>query len=1550
MFRPLTASHRRPHRRGTSFVLIVVIMLSITAAGATAFALMSLKVKTVTGLQADAQGRGGKVRPEVPDPTDTVNRFFGALIYDVGDDQYADLINALRGHSFAASMYGRTPGNTTPYNGVGTFHQQGSTYAYGAAAYGLTGDRARYVAYNPMTLNGLPFLLDPEWTQHRGHAGGAWPASFAASQGGRAYVSKAAGYSYPDLKDFFLAQLDPGTGEVLTPSFHRNTAFGSLAPSNGNWYNAEGRLLTLRPRPAEHPNFPRVPPDSDGIYRGDVQNFPGGYRYDASTGRYYAINDSLWMNIGLPTTFIGTKRVQPLVAPLIVPLNGLFDASSHGNTFGANAHRGAQGFGPWEVNGRYGLSNYDAEHANVVNQRGPRQQRNGTASRAFAPSNSGTLPSGSPVAWNSAPAGFPAYPSGPFLGGVPAFGPAAYQDDNGAVNGHPALYSPTEWPTSNLLANRAYPTSDVKRLNLRYAFTPFWYSESDLAPFAPNALRGTAGFTVATSQTTRHGYRLDPAHPNRALWTTRSYELDRPKVVPNFIDGGGAGPVRGLEYGTGPGGPEKAGVVAPGTPPLIPGGAATFSPYPQPQNRGALTDFAAPNAAGAHQWYNAMARLGSVNVNRPLADYRLDLTAALSAGNMGNVATATADRQQLARDIFVRFVVALGAGAVVDPATGNYTVTAPAGSTQYHALRYLAQLSVNIVDYIDNDDISTVFIWNPDALTPGGVDFNSAGDVGNRVVFGVEKPRLVINEAYSEVVNAPNDPPNGPGNGMGGNNPPAGPAHVRFWFELLNPTTTNNHNPVGVPPTVNVLGTGAVTLSGYRIEIRRADRQTGVGAANRDAANTTQSNHLFTNPANVTGSFEPTAGDPDAVYTFPAVPAANTPGAVEPNNGAYRPAANALPANGFVLVGPPANNRQDNFAPNGGVWQNKVGDAAGDPTPAPGSTALGYSIPLPGNGVVTGTEFKRHIVLLRRLANPYAGPSPSNPFITTDMMDYVPSFDSINRLNGGGLNRNEHGMMNGNGYDPLAGRFAIGKVQPYAAFCAPTAWRGGAVNYNTYTFPNSMVLRQTVANGGQPLHTFGQHNGATQNPLDSATYVPGAAPQLRNVDGMGNARTETLMAPFDWLVHMDRQLINQSELFQVRDTPPHRVTNQFVRATNAVTPSGAAPGVTYDAGFANWRAIQDGVARAFEYLTVRPYTAGVAHGGRMPGRVNINAVQDRRVLHGLFDPQGGNGFGPAFVDNTAWAQWFNTRTAVETSTQADGVTVVNRARAAQGTIIEGFGGDRPFVPFGGPAAAGNAGAFAYVNGGNIDQTILRRPPPPAVMPATGLIGPHPHLYTNAGNSLATYPSSHPDGPDYHRAEPLRKVMNNLTYVNQQYAVFVTIGYFEVDGTVATANGQSIPRLGAEAYLNVPGDARHQYFAVVDMSNMALDPASGGAATGPRFFTSLEATARPAGMSGNATLNVAYSRFDATNVYVASDGQEVPISVGSRLVLGYGVEEQIVTVTGIVGNAVQVTGMTRTAWGGTSVSNVRPGYPGPQPAFRPDDPAHKPVIPYFDKVK
>lgn len=1650
MFRPLRLSHRQPPRRGTSFILIVVIMVALFAAIGTAYVLYAMQQAKVALYEKDAQG-GGTIPPlqTPPDPTATVNAFFADLIYDVdyGNNNLAYLNNALRGHGIARSMYGydaslinntTTPQPATnPWNGVGLFQDTNSM-----------GQRLQQVNHTIMVVGpNKYFLLDPEYMGERviPAAGPIPPFDYNS----RTYVGKNAGYSYPDLKDFFLGSVDPVTGQVLVPSFYRpwlmKQFLTQIAPTyNGPtlaqgspiWTNPQGRLYSLRPWPTDHPNFPYPPPNSDGSVTGDVQNLPGGVGVQQ--------NDSFWMNIGLPViTLPGGQKVQPLVAPLVLPLNGLFNLNAHGNVYYSGAQNSYAGYGPWEVNMGYVLP----DAANIINGnapnigRGPYQQYIGTNSRAYAPYSAAPLPSYSPVAWNNTVIGSPiAYPTGNTISGLPTF--TNLQSNNAAATTHPSLFNPTEWPdTPAGRTNRIFPLGDIKRLHAVYAGTPSWYQQGQVTQVATSLLGDQTNFPyVIPGQGTVDKYRLDPEHANRMLFTSRGYDLARPKLVPSFVNPGTTNAVQ---------------LTANANPTLyVPKlSYPSVSQYPTPTTPGTGSDFSADanTMNGAHRWSNALVALGAVDLNRPLADYRGNPGNGNTLSNdTGNMQRADYDRRKLAHDIFVRLAVATGAAGIsISSMTGTeypayqYTITVtPAGNqTQFDTLRYLAQLAVNIVDYIDNDDISTVFVWNP--VTTGGPNYatdpatdpnnfatapianSPAGQIGLSVVFGHEKTRLVINEAYSEITN---DPATSPlpvpqAGGVPQPLPANSNAHVRFWLELLNPSSTLTP----AAPANNPMGTGQVSLAAYQIEIRRETRQTGVamGSTDTGAVGNNQYPYLFNNNSNPTGGFNQNQGAADIVLNLGTCNSTNNI-TVSPNNSNFNGGGGGNGANGMILLGPSINTSNSvEFFPDttSAAWTPApkgsailIGGGVNAPSAAPGSPSMAYTMTMPQAQTLSSPEFRRHIILLRRLANPYAAASNTNPYVTVDLMDYVPSFDAVyvaadTAPSTARVSRPSANPKNdGSEYDPIAysatgpaSRFSVGKVQPYAghayAYVNPNTGANAYGQFNQYSFAGnvngstnatqaSMVLNQvlptnnntTVTAGktttGQPgpMNTFGTHNSATSATTipTGQTFVAGTPPSLTDptTKNAQNNNNQTLMLPFDWLPQMDRPLVNEIELLSVRDTPPHRVTDQFLLGNTA------SPGVAYRFGAAPW--LSDGYTRALEFLTVKSYVMGVPHGGRVPGKINVNVLRDQRVLFGLLDPQAGNNFNSGFVTGSAWS-WMGSRqnSGVITSTRADGTGMPTTGAPGQSIFDANATGayDRPFMPFGAPIAASGGIAYGSATGATntVDQTILRR--------NSGT----PYLYFNVNTGVASVPN----GPTYMRAEAARKIMNNITTVNHQYVVFLTVGYFNVTGSVTVGpNNMTIPQLGSEAYLTAPGDMRQKFVAVVDMSNMALDPVNPTIAQPMNpgyqwqpFFTSLEQTAYANGTNATATLNIPYTTFVPypsaasvnpllSTVYVGADGQQVPISPGnpslnpplaqSTLVIGYGSEQQVVMVTGVnvpTGSQfAQVTVQTvsgqpfRTAWAGTCVSNVRPGYMGPQPNFDYTNPLYAPVLPYVERLK
>src|SRR5206468_11280053 len=92
-------------------------------------------------------------------------------------------------------------------------------------------------------------------------------------------------------------------------------------------------------------------------------------------------------------------------------------------------------------------------------------------------------------------------------------------------------------------------------------------------------------------------------------------------------------------------------------------------------------------------------------------------------------------------------------------------------------------------------------------------------------------------------------------------------------------------------------------------------------------------------------------------------------------------------------------------------------------------------------------------------------------------------------------------------------------------------------------------------------------------------------------------------------------------------------------------------------------------------------------------------------------------------------------------------------------------------------------------------------------------------------AAATVPTATPNPYAYY--EMLTKIQNNLTTRSNAFAVFLTVGFFDVmDDTTLPV------KLGAEIKNKNGQPTRHRMFAVVDRTNLALD-----ASTGPTDTTS-----------------------------------------------------------------------------------------------------------------
>lgn len=1476
MLRTMTAP---PSRRG--------VTLLMTLAALTMFALVGLLALNYARDQAEVArinstpGGGGGGEQALPsDGFGEFNSFLAGLVFD-DEDTGRGLANAMRGHSLVATKYGRARfGQPDAYPvlafaGVGTFGGPTQSPAFG----GL--DRRQIV--NHRLFRGMTAVLDPEYNGERPLP--LPPAGQPVNYTGT-YFPKNAPYTYPDVKDFFLAALCPATGEVLVPSFHRPHLFGTLNPANPNWTNAQGKFLTLRPRPAEHPNFPPVAANADGTFSGDVQNLPGGFAQIQGLGAVQR-NDSLWIDIGLPLiTLPSGKKLKPLVAPLILDLDGRLNLSVHGNLLGetltpaVRGHLSGEGLGPWEVSLEQlagGNAAYAAELQALVRARGVPRTQGGRTQRAYYERYAAAteLPRYAQVPW----IGF----TDPLALRLPGEGNARYYSDaplfqggydsrNAPVAAHPSLFNPHEWPTSGANTPLVFPLSDTKVLSHRYAPPR---SETDQLSFAAQAqtlLRGSFAAPGTPAVNVVNPHRADPAHTFRHLLTTYSQTTDHGGLTPGFGQG--------------------------------------QSPF---------------------------AALPPIDLNRPLADYRANPALPLSETNVTpqSAQRAQLDRQQFANDIFVRLVAAISPPGALPPGVGTLAPTGDMklipnmGQPERDNLRKYAQLAVNIVDYLDNDDVISPFVWD---TTPGLAATDST-------VFGVEKPRLVLNEGYSEVTNDPADPAFTDPLQMAQR-----PAHVRFWLELVNPTET----PYTAP--THPFGDGSVRLkypthNPYKVEIvRNASGPVNVTARLRN----TPADPGY--PGNVTGDSGTT---PLLTFDFSQAGAAQS--VVPPSNG--NPATGVVVCKPDVPAPPPGG---PDFNPTNIPAAALTITAAG---PGAANRSLTYQMPLAavldqaGNGIDPASGLDHHVVLLRRLANPYLPPSAGNPFVTVDVLNHVRTRDRVLLANGSRNNmpRQPRTTPTGAGYDPnTAGGAAdlrpqsYGKVQPYAAW-----------SLRDSLFPASLVLRQdptAVGTGADGVrHTLGRANSRAAAPPQLATYT--AAGTLT-----GN---ETIMTPFEWLVHLDRPVTNQIELMHVTLGKPHELTTNFLRTPPAVPGPVAKNTDTLFYSVTQMRA-GDQLYRALDLLRVQPRTHQSAIGGRVPGRLNINTIQDRRVWRALFDAQTASGvnlnsFDPAFVD-ALWDRFVGGSRTTNMVNKTDATGVDHPCPVPGATVHDGVPGgtDRPFLPLGVAEVA--AGGDTFLGGASLkDDTLLRADP--SSPPGTS------YLSVRDPASPLNPADSH-----YRRAEALRKIMNNVTTTSDTFAVWVTVGYFEVEtGSEVTPppgwpmgsgpNPQPLVpwhgRYGREYYREVPGDTRHRLFAIVDRTNVGLDPASYLAHLQNPATPPVHATVAPfhTALEGNVPAQGDELIFPAAqqgaNVVVYTNGTAVP--VGGTLVVGVGATQEVVSVNTVsfANGFARATLNVKTRyahWAGENVSNVVPGNPGPQPGFDVNLDRYKPVVPYWTRLQ
>ncbi|MFN4259211.1 MAG: hypothetical protein ACK4RK_07920 [Gemmataceae bacterium] len=465
----------------------------------------------------------------------------------------------------------------------------------------------------------------------------------------------------------------------------------------------------LRARTAE-------PPDEAGLDVKNLLDSPG-----TLINNRVVNNDSIWMDLNFPIKIApdGT-RYKALFAPLITDLDNRINLAVHGNIHGpGNQHVSNQGWGRWEVNpGRVldapgGRLPGTLEWVNLLVGHNGITGRYGSDNRPDVPANFqfDRLAGGLRRAHPYAPVDFDGNASVPGMQGPagqryytsnypPGYDNARDEElyNLGGTNGNHALFFNFFLRLSgNDRSGRfGYRFSNMEAL-LRYKDMGSPALTSEIFRLMPNNFDDSSSPDAAR---------------RRRMVTTYSMDSSGPGIPPMFYD-----------YTTSPY------QWLPDAP--YPIGGPVLPPS-SPQQLQQL-DFA-PNS-----------ELRDVCLSG-----RLDLR-----GLGGSRAGRLSSQGAIAAEIFRRLRVVVGAQnpALIPPPTDP-----EAPDPQLDALRWLAQLAINIVDYCDNDGHNSVFHW------------------GHGTVYGAEFPQVVLNEAYAEY-ERPSDPAKEP-------------RTVKVWVELYNPHIT----------------------------------------------------------------------------------------------------------------------------------------------------------------------------------------------------------------------------------------------------------------------------------------------------------------------------------------------------------------------------------------------------------------------------------------------------------------------------------------------------------------------------------------------------------------------------------------------------------------------------------------------------------------------------------------------------------------------------------------------------------------------------------------
>ena len=1115
-------------KRSGMILLIVVAFLSMFLVVGTTYLLVADSIRRTSDFDLNATDKRSDyaLMPDI-DPRYMLNFALGQILYDVVDPTFDATTgkilttnSALRGHSLARDIYGGYilgGVNDRPFQGMGK-----------DTAAELNGS-PNYIVVGP--TNGIG-VRDPE----KGTRTTINPNSTKIS-------SWNPPYTFANNHHLYLASYKLDTAGVSSG----NPSFTGL--------DAVGLNLDVK----------------------NLEGYPGG-------------NDSYWIDAGFPVmTTPDGRKYKALIAPLILDLDGRINLNVAGNLMqrnGANLysadHASNQGWGRWEINPKKLI---DSNPYPGQAQNSPLTPANEFLNLLSFGTTSGnpatTFPQPSPVPplnqwktygrfykadylpininpppvtnfstiiphsyaqvdFNAAGDCVPAGPMGtppktwgpsttkptfldptnqPYPNGFPSFG-----NGNGFGNGqateylfdgvtpglnyHARNYNPYRTQSSGNDVSTVFPVSETASI-LRWQGKGEPFSKSQLAQLLPKSLGLDMPYASAAS-----GGNPDAIFRQRIrnMVTTLSADLDRPAMVPIAID---------ASYSVITPNPPNPPNNYPNNYPIrstdtvVSTPNSTTPPLKLDLDR-ALRSFPKYNANNTHY-----------NLNGPGDDP--------SKTAQQEITFAESDRRNFAQDIYntLRNVTAFNG---IDNKTN----------------KWFAQLAVNIVDFIDNDDFSTA--WQYD---------------GTNWVFGVEMPRLVINEVYVQVKNDKMD------NFVVQNKPTKSRAtkdyDVNTYIELINPlppdpSATYDQKP-GSHKAIVQFNDGTNDNLIYRLLLNKRGvfwKEPDVVPPPAPVPPMPRVQPTFFEKIN---EVKNPYGFHDYINTDPVDPTydpnKNTILDVKKLSKWNAGGDKVIDANTYFVV-----SSQLDFKANDKADPNIVSDFP--------SADLNYTLAKDKN--FNGGDFP--VILLQKLPRAWLAENNNpadpnfNPFVTVD------TFHSTEN----------NSVMDRREYDD-------------------------AKDYDTATEMNPNF----VTNGNKK-------SIQRQTPfLDAGLNNPGSFYNGKN----STLKTLTMSLPNNnakkpWFTFLDRQLINPLELIHVPCCKPHELTQMATRWGDSV----AQGGVDTFPFASNWPWFDENTRlyRFLEAVGVSPLQAGEAMNGRALGKVNVNTMHSEEVFQAVADAAVANNF------------------------------------------------------------------------------------------------------------------------------------------------------------------------------------------------------------------------------------------------------------------------------------------------------------------------------------